>query len=197
MKRITLVLFALAAIVVPAEGQETQGIEVHGHWKIEVFEADGTPVSTVEFENALTTDGAAHLAAVLGRGITQGLWSIYLDGGVQSTRPCSFTGVPSRCEITEAADFRTVSDILSKNLTVTSSGGQLVLAGSIAVTPSVGSPEVSIVATGFGNCTSSTGPGSCTGSASSVGLDFSSKTIGAVPVLPGQIVQATVTFTFS
>ena len=142
--------------------------------------------------------GASHLATILGRTRTPGLWSIFLDGAVQTTRPCSLTATPQACVIVEPADFISPGGNVSKNLTVNVNGGQLVLSGSIVVNPITASPEVSEVSTRVGYCQSSVAPASCTASTTALdSADFSSKTITPIAVQAGQIVQVTVTFTFS
>lgn len=52
------------------------GIRVHGHWTIEVRNADGQIDGRYEFENALTNDGAVSLANLIGLGQDVGSWSI-------------------------------------------------------------------------------------------------------------------------
>jgi hypothetical protein len=50
---VATVLFLLLAAAFPALAQEKEGIKVHGHWTIDVRNADGTLASHNEFENAL------------------------------------------------------------------------------------------------------------------------------------------------
>lgn len=61
-------VMAAAALALPqvlrAQGP-VQGIKVHGHWVVEVRNADGTLHLQREFENALTGDGRVALAGLL------------------------------------------------------------------------------------------------------------------------------------
>src|SRR5580704_12645686 len=61
---------------------QTEGIKVHGHWTIEVRNPDGTLVDHREFENSLAPanggNGAGLLAALLGRVVSAGSWSVVL-----------------------------------------------------------------------------------------------------------------------
>ena len=64
------------ASTAPSDGQ-SEGIQVHGHWVIEVSNPDGTLAKVVEFDNDLDPDsGARHLVAVLGKTQTQGVWGV-------------------------------------------------------------------------------------------------------------------------
>ena len=72
---------AIALLAVPAHAQQDEGIKVHGHWAIEVRNADGSLGSLTEFDNALQYGGAVKLAVILLRGDTEPLyWSIVLGG---------------------------------------------------------------------------------------------------------------------
>jgi hypothetical protein len=60
-----------------------EGIKVHGHWVIEVRNPDGSIASRREFENALTPEGTKQLAVLLTRQRTNlsfDRWAIYLHG---------------------------------------------------------------------------------------------------------------------
>ena len=50
------------------------GIQIHGHWTIEVREPDGTLVTHREFDNALVATGPETLASILSRQRSPGLW---------------------------------------------------------------------------------------------------------------------------
>lgn len=76
----------------PAPKGNHEGIQVHGHWIIEVKNPDGTLVSHTEFENALSpgfpvptggqaSSGEAFLSALLtGQVLSPVTWGIFLEG---------------------------------------------------------------------------------------------------------------------
>lgn len=99
-----------------ADDGSNEGITVHGHWKIEVRDPDGTVAEIREFENALMSGGALSLARVLGRVAIVNNWRVVLrDSGADS--PCLDGGQPSLCVIWEASG--TDSEFQFYNLTST------------------------------------------------------------------------------
>jgi hypothetical protein len=83
----------------PAGGMR-EGIQIHGHWVIEVRNPDGKLVSHTEFENALQTGGQNVISAVLSEQWTPGDWEIVLDQNSASSSPCTVAGYsPSPCYI--------------------------------------------------------------------------------------------------
>ena len=90
-----------------SKGGQVEGIKVHGHWTIEVRNPDGTLVTRREFENALTPFGAVSLAGIFVRALIPGQWRITLEGsgpGGTADSPCiTDTGSPRTCEIYEPA----------------------------------------------------------------------------------------------
>lgn len=111
-------------------GHQAGVIKVHGHWRIEVRDPDGTSVKVREFENALAAQGGEAIGKFLARTASPGLWGIYLGGGIAD--PCrSSGGGESGCLITEAAFQGTDANIF-KNLVLTASATapQLTLSGS-------------------------------------------------------------------
>lgn len=67
----------------PAGGMH-QGINVHGHWVIEVKNPDGTVTARREFENSVQTSGMAYLASLLAGNNTPGGLSVLLNGATAS-----------------------------------------------------------------------------------------------------------------
>ena len=157
-----------------------EGIKVHGHWSIVIKNPDGSVASRHEFENALTATGATSLVRTLAHANTSVLgWSIIL----------TVTNNPGCCQIAEStlpvlpAMPQTVT-----NLTVSTStlNDQLILQGSIQI-PAAGS--ISSVTSGL-----ALGIGAGVGAPQ----DFSQKMLGqGITVQSNQIVQVSVTFTFS
>ena len=66
---------ALAAVT---GGGTAEGIQVHGHWLIEVRDPDGSLVLRREFENALALGADALLASIFNREYGLGLWVILI-----------------------------------------------------------------------------------------------------------------------
>ncbi|MDO8717109.1 MAG: hypothetical protein Q7J73_09955 [Dehalococcoidales bacterium] len=64
----------------PRGGLPQEGIQVHGHWTIEVRNPDGTLAERREFENALGVEGDRLLSQVLGRTQSVGGWAILFNG---------------------------------------------------------------------------------------------------------------------
>jgi hypothetical protein len=149
-----------------------QGIQVHGHWVMEVRNPDGTLATRREFENAFV--GGAILPAILNPNVAAlgkpvG-WSVTLVGGMV------IAGGPSECE----------AGALSRNLIVTNSGPPnpaLTLSGSAV---SLGSLTVTAVRSSilnlYGNCSSQL---------------FTATTLQSpVSLEAGQTVSVTVTISF-
>ena len=87
-------------------GGQSEGIKVHGHWTIEVRDADGTLASRHEIENALVVSvggGTSLLAGLLANHYSDPIWIVSLYGP-NTTGPCSHEGSPDPwpCRITEA-----------------------------------------------------------------------------------------------
>jgi hypothetical protein len=175
----------------PSRDGSHEGIKVHGHWTIEVRDPDGTVVTHREFENSYYSVGGL-LPSLLARKNSLGGWAIWMNvaGGraifiVEPIVPGSATGASA-----------------NNNLTVTPTpSGQIILAGS---GPALDAGNITLVATLNWLCAADVSPTNCyaataNATISTPGLtNFSGTTLStSVPVLPGQIVQATVTLSFS
>jgi len=175
-------------------GWPQEGIKIHGHWTIVVKNADGSVASRHEFENALIGSGADMLAQLLGRTTTTGGWGISL---LPSTPGGSSCGGNLPCVVIEPGIATGVISV-SSNLTVTYSPNpsRTTLQGSYQAS-SAG--DISLVSTLLGACAPSLTPSSCPSASNNLGqVPFSSRTLTTpIPVQSGQIVQLTVTFTFS
>ena len=62
----------------PPAGGINEGVQVHGHWTIEVRDPDGSLVSHQEFENDLASSGPWVLSEILIGHATAGPWDIAL-----------------------------------------------------------------------------------------------------------------------
>jgi hypothetical protein len=162
-----------------------EGIQVHGHWTIEVRNPDGKLVSHTEFENSLYTGNGSIFtkpSAYFSRTLTLGEWGIILSG---SPAPCPAT-IPFTFATTYAymhtgfafgGPFCVLSEITppaaiepqncaaapssgcSQNLKVsTDSSGNLTLMGSVVATDS---GTISQVQTILSTCAPSVSPSAC------------------------------------
>lgn len=205
--RALLTLCAVAAMAIAAHAQTpaapggpTEGIKVHGHWTIDIKNADGTLASHHEFENALVLPDADRLlTAILSRNFTVGGWILRLTSGNPQTQPCADPsgGGRSDCVIRESIAPSAQGTGESTNLRVHVSPG-LQLTGSISST-TIGSSEVQTVGSEVAVCDEQTAPANCT-SANRIGpvSAFSRHTLPApIHVVAGQIIQVTVEFRFS
>lgn len=83
----------------PSAGTPNEGIQVHGHWIIDVMNPDGSLASHNEFENAFTPEGRQTLANLLLGNRTAGPWELQLDD--LSVPICKSSGNPNTCEVAE------------------------------------------------------------------------------------------------
>ena len=186
---------------------QSEGLKVHGHWVIEVRNPDGSLASHHEFNNALAPGGfggASLLAHLLGGKKSPGTWLVEVSGeGAPGTgtrdHPCAAPAT--------TPPFSMPCQINQPGLTVSVSQetGVIELAGSFTVRNSdpIVSPTVGRVGTWLMNCTSGVAPATCAAQGFGVpgGAErwpFTSHVLAtAIPVRFNQIVQVTVTITFS
>jgi hypothetical protein len=165
--------------------RESRGdIVVHGHWEIEVSNPDGARVTRREFDNALTALGQKLLVLLLARTMSAGPWEIGLSG---APSPCLPTD-PAGCII-----FDPFFKATRKNANLTVTNEPLKLSGFIDVTEA---GSIDTVQTMVWTCSSSTAPSACKG-VTNVLDPFSQAAITSIPVVKGQRVTVTVTFSFS
>lgn len=96
----------------PAQQAPGDGIKVHGHWTIDVRNADGSLASHNEFVNALQPSGATALSALLGRSNTVGSWQLDLMGA-DAGGPCMTIEDPTPVPCTAVEPGTTIPDDLS------------------------------------------------------------------------------------
>jgi hypothetical protein len=171
-----------------------EGIQVHGHWVLEVRNPDGSVAQRKEFENSLATgagNGGALLANILAGAAnatnTVGPWVVeFFNATTVALAAAQSSGVycQSGC---------------ARSLTVSSSTGQLILQG---LTPQASAVTVIYsVATVLYSCQSSLDLQSCLQTANLYGPSFlTSANIGGaagVTVQAGQDIFVTVTISFS
>ncbi len=208
----------------PAKGFNA-GIQVHGHWVIDVKNPDGKLVSHTEFENSLQNGGQFSLALLLS-GYAQGDWEILLDGPT-GQEPClnslNTSGI-GPCGVVESGGYFLNSSCINSGeqcfptlqvmRAISPTGvnqGAVTLTG-IATVGAAG--VISNVQTNSSLCTSSTTPAVCqTGTGIWTQGPFTAATLPvsntpstpcggtgqpscAVPVTAGQVVNVSVTISF-
>ena len=191
-----------------------EGLQVHGHWVIDVKDPDGKLASHKEFENALSSSAQGILVGMITGQFVPG--DLMIAMGAQSgNAPCTavfqFCGLTRTLATSPATNYCTAY-YCSANLTVTPSYGtlfsgpySLVLSGSIVAnqTGTIGTfytiySACSTVAVGT-NPTSQVdiSPVGCTTNTVNNWVGpLTAASITPISVASGQIVQVTVTLTF-
>ena len=191
---------ALATPVAAAEKKGTgEGIKVHGHWTIEVRNADGTLDSRREVENALviwTAGGQSLLAGLLANFYSDPIWFVSLYGpdiNGNTAGHCRHEGSPDPwpCSIAEPRAPLSGTEYF-KNLVVglpLQGGQQQRPTGTVALSGSATAAlDGSIVRVASGWYVT----------ARNHFGDFTSKTLTpAIEVRAGQIIHVRVVFSFS
>ena len=183
----------------PPAGGPREGIQVHGAWTIAIYNPDGSLASRTEFENALVSDGAKRLLAILSRKVTVGTWAV----GLLPTGDdlCTTLVVPGECVIAEPTTPLPDTSVF-KNLTVSTpdtgpDATKLVLKGTATAG---GSDSIASVRTLLFVCNvPTTPPSSCTGGGSTFSESVMTLAQLGTPVSvsAGQSIDVTVRISFS
>lgn len=175
----------------PAPGGPTEGIKVHGHWTIDIRNADGTLASHHEFENALTASGQLALASLLSGFGQSRQWSIDLLDVSGGQHPCGNPQTGRQiCAI--HADPPTVSS--SQNPLGVVETNHLLLSGTVTSFTG-GTSILSGVWTMLDMCGRADPNCSLNNAAH---YQFTSHSLASpITVAAGQIIQVTVDITFS
>lgn len=161
----------------PSKGLNT-GVEVHGHWVIEVKNPDGRRVSHTEFENSY--EGNTDLIDLLARQFVFGEWGVILGG---PSTPCAaqITGpfgnaalgkifistTPPYCVISESGPMITQNCAVSSSQTdcsqnlqvgISTSTTSFTLGGSVISSQNGTVSQVESIVT---SCPPSTAPAAC------------------------------------
>lgn len=201
-------------------GGNHEGIQVHGHWMIEVRNPNGELVSRSEFENGLytgTNGGATALSAVISGVVTPGSWQVVLGDSTMKneiviTQPASAS--QSECSgilsyLGAVGGVGTCSPTLSiaapqvSGGTIT--GSTLTFTGSATV-PAGFPAALGVVQTQEMGCLPNSSPSACfNASITPYGtltftqrlLDSAGTDPAPVPVTSGQTVAVTVVISFA
>ena len=162
----------------PQPSGPSEGIKVHGDWTIEIRNPDGTVASRHVFKNALVPGGGdAALARLLGRTLAPFHWRVVIGDSSGPGSPCPPppttppNGMP--CVVTEPALAVTVT-----------SEGTVQLSGMVtALRPA----SIALVETELRDPNTQV-----------LLQRFTRKQLSSpIPVVAGQVIQATVVFSFS
>lgn len=182
------------ALAIASPGGSSEGIQIHGHWVIEVREPDGSLASRREFDNDLTTGGSLLLGQLLGRTKTIGVWRVQLQGPTGFTGPCQPNpSIFFACIITETNSTATAGSHVSNDLLVTppvAIGDPLVLQGGVTALVDA---DISLVSTLVEVCDGTVTATTCN-STGSIDVAFFTTTLPnpVIPVLNGQGINVTV-----
>lgn len=172
-----LVAKAVPATHTAQNGQKVavQGVKIHGWWTIKVLDGSRV-VAERQFENALVGNGASDLALILTGQLVAGHWNVFVYG-------------PSSAFLFDLVQLR-------PDLTVTGSGGHVILSGNHTASSAM---TIAQVQTALFSCGSTqTGSACAAGTVGSVGHLFTDATLATpVSAASGQIVQITVDISFS
>jgi len=186
------VALSLALGVAAADAQTKEGIGVSGYWKIDVRNPDGTLASHTEFENALTGDGQGSLVNLLFGASTVQSMGIQLVGPIDAS-PCVYTILGLTIAVPCFIEGSALTSAVQVNPV-----GALVLTGSTTATNNglisgVSTLTNSACGAGLVTCAPINFHTSFTGFALSGGAG----SVPPIPVTAGQIVQVSVTLSFS
>ena len=197
-----------------SDGAINQGIKMHGHWVIDVKNPDGTVVQHRDFENSLVPSASQFLIGLMSGYFIPGDYEILLQvpGG---SAPCEGPQTGGCAIVRSLTTFPGANDCLiyycGTGLTYTynlaNSPYSMVLAGSITANQAGSIGEVVTRYNSCGNTSEVFGtpttietssPASCVANTTTnLFGSLSSATISPVTVASGQIIQVTVTITFS
>lgn len=185
-----------------APGSPKEGVQLSGHWVLEVRNADGTLAERREFHNDLV--GANLIRDILAGRVTPGVWSVILDG-LACRR---IDGVVVSCATTEARAFGVPGNIVFYRTLVVEFDNPVAptlirLRGSVDVSGGT----INGVATTLGTCEPPSGlsnhnPRFCANVLPWTTVVLNAMTSRALPggpltVTAGQSIFARVTLTFS
>ncbi|MBO8172883.1 MAG: hypothetical protein H0Z33_13470 [Bacillaceae bacterium] len=182
-------------------GGQQEGVDVQGHWMIEVLNEDGTVAQKKEFENALQPGGKRILSEVLTGKTTPGNWSIVLLGE-QGLSPCEYDQARAGCFIVEDPDnIVAETEYQFPNLSVTAVEDQtspnylsIVLSGSATASFD---GNIQKVQTKVKGCVNTVSPSDCTqGSTEDFFTSHTFSDTEIIDVVAGQQINVTVVLSF-
>jgi len=193
-------------------GSVNQGFRVHGHWVIDIKNPDGTLAQHHEFENMLQGGGAAYLIGLMAGYAVNSDAEIFVQA---NTGPSPCTAAYSGCAIvrsltTNPGSTTCANYFCAATLTTTTHQDYAVLANnSIVYSGTVVANQagtIGTVSTYTATCPTApiqttlatVSPAACTAQAGNIGINaLTGATVSTISVASGQIIQVTVTISFS
>jgi hypothetical protein len=201
------------ASTTPSSGNQ-EGVKLHGHWIIDVRNPDGTLAEHRDFENTATGYGQELLAALMSGYAVPSDYAIFLS--TTGTAPCAAPQGYQGCGIVRSLTTLPASalcqyytcftgETYSANLIDSSgTGSTFTLQGNFTATQG---GTITGVSTLYGTCPANLStatalatvtPAACSTTTGSGGYRTgTTATVSTVTVVTSQIVQVTVTFSFS
>jgi hypothetical protein len=158
------------------------GIKVHGHWTVDVHNADGSLASHNEFENACSQCGEV-LVPLLAKVGSIIRWRVFAGTLNHNNAPCSIQNNQSPCELDEVGTpvEPGMEATTFPTLQLSANGAVFQLAGTFTATFTGVIDYVISQADGF-----------------APGINFSQRNLATpIQITAGQQVRVTVTFSFS
>ncbi|HET9741962.1 MAG TPA: hypothetical protein VFQ00_04360 [Terriglobales bacterium] len=180
-------------------GGPHEGIKVSGRWVIEVRNRDGSLATRREFENTFV--GQRVLVEILTGQVTPGPWIVLLRSSAQ-TGPCDANGQPEECGLYQGQPQRPLGGVATASTTLTvaalTSPQEIQLKGTATVTAN---SSIDGVDTAITVCDKTIAPATSCQVTSGPVFPFTTasapQSFAPVPVAADQIVQVTVTISFS
>jgi hypothetical protein len=187
------------------------GIEMHGHWVIDVKNPDGSVAEHRDFENTIQNEGAEFLVGLMAGYTVPSDYGVTVQPPVNGTAPCALNqlqGCGMVRSLTNSPGYQLCSTFTcTADLTYTPTismfgANSFMMAGSFTATQA---GTISNVQTWWGTCvdpSTATGitqqsPSTCRGGSVVGYYNLSAASITAMSVVASQIVQVTVTISFS
>ncbi|UCE98033.1 MAG: hypothetical protein JSV74_01515 [Dehalococcoidia bacterium] len=170
-----------------------EGIEVHGHWTIEVRNPDGSLEGSYEFENELI--GNERLAEFLAREYSVGAWMLGAGYHIAGEGPWYDPATPSQnedCKIVEAGSGFTPNPWVFENLTVSTNNSIVLTLNGMAIAQRDGT--INVVRTYVARLAATLPPAIDPGMGY---FPFTQTVITEISVNEGQYVVFTVVMSFS
>jgi hypothetical protein len=167
-----------------------EGIKIHGHWVIEVRNPDGKVVTRREFENEYVPGNL--LPWVLTRQFTPGFWFVDVYSNPINNSPCAGNSNRNICYIGQGGGFPDDSSNLSSS--TIKSDTAILLSGSVTA---LSNGTIDTVESGIQVCAPTVAPATSCSTGTEPRYALTRTNPPQISVAAGQVIQVTVTITFS